>query len=323
MTVLVFGSSKIDLFFGIEDKNCFSLLDKNISLKLGDKIPVDIKKITLGGDGANISVGLERLGVNTVFYTFFGNDLFSKEMEEIIKAEKVNLIAQKIGEKSSLSLILNFDNDRIIFTNHEVRDHVFSYQENNLVNFIYLTSLGDNWENAYKQVLAFAREKNIPLVFTPGTKQLENNSETLNAVLRNSKIIFINLEEAKKILEFQNIQYKNDIKDILFQIKSLGAEIVSITNGLEGAYVAGGEDNFYLIGPFRKEALERTGAGDAYASSFFAHYLLGFEISECMRRGAFNANSVVLKIGAQEGLLSKEEIEKISSENKDFMAKEI
>lgn len=323
MNVLVVGSSKIDLFFELENKSSVAVSDKNIALKLGDKIPVGVKKIALGGDGANISVGLKRLGIPTRFYTFLGNDFFSKEMEETIKKEEVDLIVRKNGDKSSLSLIFCLNSDRIIFTSHEVRDHKFLYEADKLPDFIYLTSVGDQWQDFYKQVLNFCKQYKIPLGFTPGSVQLKEKSGILFDVFKSSKIVFLNVDEAKKILDFQNIPHTEDIKDILGKMKLMGIETVSLTNGLEGSWAIDSSNKFYFIRSFGQKAPEITGAGDAYTSGFLSFYLQGLETKECMRRGALNAGSVVSKIGAQEGLLSKEEMERISSENKDFVAEEI
>lgn len=322
MNVLIIGSSVIDLFLDIKDKSHITGNDNNVSLKLGDKIPMDMKKIALGGDGANISVGLERLSIDTTFFTFFGNDLFSKEMEEIIKKEGVKLIAEREGERSSLSLIFNFNKDRIIFSHREPRSHDFYYNQD-LPDFVYLSSIGEKWQDAYEKVLDFTKKNNLPMGFTPGTPQLQQNSEILIACLKNSKIVFINRDEAEKILKFQKISYSNDIKDILSKVKNLGMGVLSVTDGISGAYALDNNGNYYSIKSFGEGAVERTGAGDAYTSGFLSHYLLGLGIPECMRRGCFNAHSVVLKTGAQDGLLTKEEMEKLSEENKEFKAKQI
>lgn len=323
MNVLVVGSSKIDLFFELENKTSVAVSDKDISLKLGDKIPVGIKKIALGGDGANISVGLKRLGVSTRFYTFLGNDFFSKEMEETIKKEEIDLIVRKNGDKSSLSLVFCINSDRVIFTSHEIRDHEFLYEADKLPDFIYLTSVGEQWQDFYRQVLDFCKQYKIPLGFTPGSVQLEKNSEILTDVLKQSRIIFLNLDEAKKILDFQKIPHSDDIKDVLSKMKLIGGETVSLTNGLEGSWSIDSSNKTYFIKPFGEKAAEITGAGDAYTSGFLDSYLRGLETKECMKSGALNAGSVVSKIGAQEGLLSKEEMEKTLSENKNFGAEEL
>lgn len=323
MKVLVVGSSKIDLFFEVIEKSHIKDDGNNVVLSVGDKIPIDIKRIALGGNGANVSVGLKRLGHDTTFFTYFGNDVFSKEMEDIIKKEGINLKAQNIGDKSSLSLILDLEKDRIIFSHHEPKAHPFAYNDSGLPDFVYLISVGPSWEETYEEVLEFVKKNNIPLIFTPGSPQIDSSSQILKEVMDSAKIIFINLDEAKKLLKLQNIEVPQSPKDILLKIKSLGVEVVSVTDGLNGAYATSKNNDTYFIKPFGQEATERTGAGDSYASGFLAHYLLGLDVAECMRRGTFNANSVVSKVGAQEGLLTKEEIDKISEENKDFKAERI
>lgn len=320
MNVLVVGSSVIDLFLEIKDKSKIINGEGTVSLRLGDKIPIDLNKLTIGGDGANISVGLQRLGIDASFYTFLGHDLFSKEIEEALAKEGVKLIVQREGQTSFLSLILNFDKDRVIFTNREERNNDFNYNDP-APGFLYLASVGDKWEDVYRKALLFTKENNIPLGFTPGGPQLEKPFELLTEILKSSKTVFLNKDEAEKILKFHNIEYKNDIKDILSKLKSLGMEVLSITNGLLGAYCLDKNGDFYSIKPFGNNLVDRVGAGDAYTSGFLSGYLSGLDTAGCMGRGAFNASSVVQKTGAQEGLLRKEEMDKMEEENGEFHAK--
>lgn len=322
MNVLIVGSSVIDLFLTIEDKSHIKILNSEISIKLGDKIPTGIKKISVGGNGANVSVGLRRLGIDTSFYTFFGSDLFSKEMEETIKKEGVNLIPQRIGDKSSLSLIFDFDEDRIIFSHHETRDHNFLYPVDNLPDFVYLTSIGDYWQKAYSQVLEFIKKNNIPLGFNPGSHQLKEKTDIMVDAVKNSKLLFVNKEEAIKILDWIGVQ-KTEIKDILSEYKKLGLQVVSITDGDNGAYALDNEGIFYWIKQFGENGVDKTGAGDAYASGFLAKYLYGGSLSECMKWGPPNAFSVVGKYGAQDGLLTIQEMESVLAENPEFKAERI
>ncbi len=319
MKVLVIGSSVIDLFLEVSDKEKAISKDGFISLRLGDKIPVDINKLALGGDGANISVGLKRLSFETSFYTFLGKDLFSKEVEDIVRKEGIELIAQHEGENSFISMIFNFDTDRVAFTHREVRENSFNYEGQN-PDFIYLSSIGSKWEEAFKKILAYAKENNIKMGFTPGGPQLEEPSDLLIETFKSSKIVFLNKEEAQRILKFQNQDASSDIKDLLVKVKTLGMEVLSITDGLSGAYVLDNSGNYYSIKPFGNNHVDRIGAGDAYACGFLSGYLLGMKTEDCMKRGAFNAYSVVKKIGAQEGLLRIEEMEKMEEDNGDYKA---
>lgn len=321
MNVLVVGSSVIDLFFKLDDKSHISSWGSSISLRLGDKIPIDIKKIALGGNGANISVGLKRLSIDTAFYTFLGQDLFSKEIEGTIRKEGVDLIAQKVGEKSSLSLILDLDQDRIIFSHHEILSHYFKY-EGGLPAFVYLTSIGDDWRREYEEVLEYVKNNNLPLGFNPGSHQLAQKTDIVLEVVKQAKIIFLNKEEAIKILSWIDIQ-KKEVKELLLEFKNLGPETVSITDGDNGAYALDNEGVLYWIKQFGQNGVDKTGAGDAYTSGFLAKYLHGGSLSECMKWGPPNAFSVVEKYGAQKGLLTLQEMETVLESHPEFKAEEI
>ena len=144
MHVLVVGSSVIDLFLSVEQSHV-QIQDKKILLNLGDKIPSQIKKLTLGGNGANASVGLTRLETPTTFYTYLGSDILSREIENGLTSEGVALMAQRDDSQTSMSLIFDFDSDRIIFSNHVKRDHNFEIKEEGRFDYIYLHSIGEEW----------------------------------------------------------------------------------------------------------------------------------------------------------------------------------
>jgi sugar/nucleoside kinase (ribokinase family) len=62
--------------------------------------------------------------------------------------------------------------------------------------------------------------------------------------------------------------------------------------------------------PEPKPPLERTGAGDAFSSTFTVAMALGKTIEEALTWAPINSMSVVQYIGSQEGLLTAEQIEK-------------
>jgi ribokinase len=61
--------------------------------------------------------------------------------------------------------------------------------------------------------------------------------------------------------------------------------------------------------PDPKPPFERTGAGDAFASTFTVALALGKTLEEALMWGPVNSASVVQDIGAQRGLLSRAQIE--------------
>ena len=55
--------------------------------------------------------------------------------------------------------------------------------------------------------------------------------------------------------------------------------------------------------------IERTGAGDAYASTLVSVLASGKNLEEALRWAGINSMSVTQYVGAQRGLLSREKIE--------------
>ncbi len=95
------------------------------------------------------------------------------------------------------------------------------------------------------------------------------------------------------------------------QVRALGPKIAVITDGPNGAY-AQGEDGAVLrvpMFPDRVPPVDRTGAGDATASTIVSALALGLPLAEALRWGPVNSASVVEKIGAQAGLLPRAELE--------------
>jgi 5-dehydro-2-deoxygluconokinase len=105
------------------------------------------------------------------------------------------------------------------------------------------------------------------------------------------------------------------------KLKNLGAKISVVTDGITGSYAIDKDGTIYKIGvASEQKPIERTGAGDSYASGFLYGMLLEKRVEESMKYGAINAESVIREIGAQKGLLTKEEIEQKSKENLGLIA---
>lgn len=319
MHVLSIGSSVIDLFLDL-DKDHYKTVGEDISLKLGDKIPSDVKSTAVGGNGANVSVGLSRLEIPTTFYTYLGNDFFSREIELALSREQVAVDAERHDTKNSLlHIILDFPEDRIIISNYGKNSHDFKPREK-YFEYIFLTSIPEEWESTYKKILEFSKENNIPIAFSPGTRQIENKNEIIPEVLKNTKIYFSNLEEAQKILEKDTT---TDIRDLLMGLKGLGPEIVSITDGDKGSFAIDKQNKMYNMKPSPAEGKEKTGAGDAYASGFFAAILHGQDVPTAMNWGALNAGAVMQQVGAQAGLLTKVKLDEQLKMNNNLKAESL
>lgn len=130
--------------------------------------------------------------------------------------------------------------------------------------------------------------------------------ENLKDLYSRSDIFFCNTEEAKRILQKPN---EIDIKNLLKEMHDLGPNVIVITDGQKGAYAYDGYEGFFMRPyPDPKPPYERTGAGDAFASTFTSAIALGKSLFDAFLWAPINSMSVVQQVGAQKGLLTQEEI---------------
>lgn len=313
--VLAIGDAKLDTFLSINENNPKCRLDpetKELCFKHGEKISVEHTHFSVGGNGANVTVGLSRLGIKATIAAETGDDEFSLKIVNTFAKEHIDrgLLKQEHGKESSFSVAINFKGDRTIFTEHVKRTHDFAYDHIE-VPWIYLTSLGEEWVPAYEKAIAYIQKHNAKLAFNPGTGQLAKKNSVVQEALAATTILFVNKEEAQLLLsEYAHIaKPPDDIKEILTHIMSLGPKIVVVTDGKNGSYVLDSEKHSYHRGIIPSIIVERTGAGDAYSSGFLAAVVHNLSIETAMKWGSANATSVVGQIGAEAGLLKKEEME--------------
>ena len=309
--VVSVGNAKIDEFLSIHKATQHLRLNKDtneLCIKSGEKITVDKCDFLLGGNAANVAVGLSRLGLNSSICVEIGDDEFSQKIIKALTEEKVNidLLKQSNGQPSSFSVILNFQNERTIFSEHIRRAHNFTFDDIK-TKWIYLTSIGNEWKNAYKNVTDYVLQSKCFLAFNPGTLQIEAGRESIVNVLSITNILFVNKEEAVEIL---NMKYEIlNIKEVLIKLQKLGPKIVVITDGDNGSYAIDEKGQIFMHDIYKTRVVEKTGAGDAYSTGFLAAILHGLSIKDAMAWGALNSASVIEKTGAQAGLLTRGEMQ--------------
>jgi ribokinase len=331
LDVLCVGDAKLDIFLTIDEKNTHVKLDYNtrkLSFDFGEKIKVNKMSLSVGGNAANVAVGISRLEFKSSLVAEIGEDEFSQKIISNLTEENVDLelVKQIASEESSITVGINFKGDRTLFTEHARRDHDFDFKKTS-AKIIYLTSLGPIWENAYEKTLNFAKENNIKLIFNPGTIQIEKRNSLVWSVISNSEILFVNKEEAEELLYGKEINLpsnsQNYISKLLYGLKSLGARIVVITDGQNGSYAADENHKTYALEAIHCEVVEKTGAGDAYSSGFISAILNDETIQEAMRWGTFNSAAVIGETGAEKGLLTKSGMVEKLKTNEDFKSEEI
>ena len=144
-------------------------------------------------------------------------------------------------------------------------------------------------------------------MFQPGTFQIKVGVEAIRDVYEATEIFFCNKEEAQEILKTT----EQHIPTLIRGIRSLGPKMPVITDGPHGAYVIDEHDQAWHMPMYPDPAppVDRTGAGDSFSSTFTSAIALGLSPEEALAWGPVNSMSVVQNIGAQAGLLTKDQLQ--------------
>lgn len=280
-----------------------------LCLNFGEKIVVDEVHHDIGGSACNVAVGMSRLGYKTAILGALGDDLAGEKVAARLIQENIsqNYLKKYQKQETSFSTIITYKGERTILVYHGLKDYSkLNLPKNVKSKWLYISPLGNNYENIYKKTVNLASEKNINIAINPGIIQIKGQNSSFKSLLRVTNILFVNKEEA---LEMIKAPGNLSEKELLTKVVNLGPKIVVITNGKHGAYASDGHI-YYGIKSLNIESIDSTGAGDAFSAGFLAAHLQKLEIDDCLKWGIINSVSVIEKIGAQTGLLSKATLEK-------------
>jgi len=320
------GDIVTDTFIKLKDAQTYCDVSQEhctITLPFGEKIPFEsAEDIHAVGNSPNASVAAARLGLSSALITNLGDDTLGKECLAVLNMEGVDtkLIKQHESKKTNHHYVLWYDVDRTILVKHE--SYEYKLPEFQAPKWIYLSSLGASTESYHDEVSSFiAAHRETQLAFQPGTFQINLGAEKLKDIYKHTTIFFCNITEAEKILGVNTL----GTQELLKRMHALGPKIVVLTDGPKGAYAYAGEEMWFVpVYPDGMHPYERTGAGDAFSSTTVAALSLGLDLQTALMWGAVNSASVVQKVGAQKGLLTRDELEKkLREAPEDFKAKTI
>lgn len=341
---IAIGDTVIDAFIKItnahEVKNAESG-STEICMVFGTKLPFEsAEEVVAVGNSANAAVSAARLGLSSGLISHLGDDENGQKCLKKLKEEGVStkFVSLHKGLHTNYHYVLWFGSERTILIKHEKFPEVLP--EITGTKWLYLSSLGESSLPFHTTIAEYvSKHPEIKLIFQPGTYQIKFGTTALRDIYKSTEIFFCNLEEAQLILKESlgdtlmdtNGKPTRNIKVLLDGIRALGPKIPVITDGPGGSYTyikdsVTGEEHIGHIGIYPDIAppVDRTGAGDAFASTFSTAIGLGLNTEEALKWGSINSMNVCQHVGAQAGLLSREEILKyIENAPKDWLVNRI
>lgn len=293
---------------GIDNQNCM------LSMRFGDKIPYESAEVVYGvGNAGNAAISAKRLGLNVALATDIGKDEGGDQCLDQWARDglDVSLVRRHAEYPTHHHYVLRFGAERTILIKHSPWPYALpKFAEP--PKWIYFTSTGEHGEPYHHELAAYVKQNGIKLAFQPGTFQIKLSVDgKIPDIYGASELFFCNKEEAQRILKNDS----TDMKVLLEEMRKLGPNIVAITDGPRGAWMLSSEGAWMIpMYPDPMPPKNRTGAGDAFASTITSMLSIGMSIPEALMRGPINSMSVVQNIGAQKGLLTRKQLE-------DYLAK--
>lgn len=314
LDVLSIGDVVIDDFIDlIEEYETIQQTDKGplLQIPLGTKIPYRGAQIIAGvGNAANASVAFARLGLKSGLISNIGDDERGKEIIKALKINKVDtrFVLQNPGKTSNYHYVLQYEEERTILIKHETYDYELPrFRTNDIPRWIYFSSLSDNALPHHDEISDWLDEHpDVRLAFQPGTFQMQAGVKRLSRIYQRAEVVALNREEATDVFNGDH----SDMHDLLNKMHEAGINIALITDGPNGAYASDGSKRWSMpLYPDPGPPVDRTGAGDSFASTFTAAIMKGADVPSALLWAPINSMNVVQHVGAQEGLLTEDQID--------------
>ncbi len=305
------GDIVVDAFIRITDADEHVDVKTHLNelcFRFGDKVPYEsVTVLNAVGNAPNGATAAARLGLTTALVTNLGDDQQGKDCLAQLASEGIghDFVRVNAGAKTNYHYVLWHEVDRTILIKHEV--YPVSMPEIGSPKWIYFSSVGAYADKLHDLFADYAEaHPEVKYTFQPGVFEIKLGTKRLARMYARAELVVCNVEEAWRILETE----EQDIKKLLAGMHALGPKIVLITDGPKGAYASDGTNAWFMpIYPDPKPPFERTGAGDAFASTFSAALANGEAIETALLWAPINSMSVVQEVGAQAGLLMQTQIQ--------------
>ncbi|MCA9313293.1 carbohydrate kinase family protein [Candidatus Nomurabacteria bacterium] len=295
-----------------------------LAVPFGRKPPyerVDIVRSV--GPSPNVAVSLARLGYQSELMAWVGGDDTGEEALEYLKTQNVNTDSMIVEQDKATSYwyVLVYNADRTML----VKSEKYKYEWRDPIRkpeWIYLAYVGEDSWPLHEGLLDYLeRNSDVKLALQPGTFQFNWGLEKMAPFYKRSSIALMNREEA---MDVTGLPY-DSVKDLANGLHELGVETVVITDGPNGSYASDGGRLLTIPNyPDPSPPKERTGAGDAFSSTFVGAIAGGESIETALLWSPINSMNVVQHTGAQKGLLTKAELERyLADAPEDYKVSEV
>lgn len=268
---------------------------------LGSKNDIEGVVFSTGGGATNAAVTFARHGLHTMFMGKIGHDVAGKAVIDDLHKEGIDtgLVTYLKDIVTGYSCLLLAPNgERTILTYRGASAHLDVKQadfQDTEADWLLITSMAGNFK-ALETVFSYAESKNIKIAMIPGKDELKE-PKIFSKFMPRLTILTANKEELSML-------YKGETLQELVKAANKDVHYVVCTDGPNGAVAA---DKWHIVTAGMYEdvpVIDRSGAGDAFASGFIAMIAAGESLERAVTFASANSTNVVGSIGAKAGILA-------------------
>ncbi|MBI4287064.1 MAG: carbohydrate kinase family protein [Chloroflexi bacterium] len=273
-----------------------------------------------GGSAANTVYGLARLGVPCGFLGIVGDDEAGRSLVADLDRAGADMRLVKVAAKArtgTVVAIVDREGRRALYVhpgaNALVTNSRLSPAGLESASLLHTSAfVGDEQFLWHREALT-GLPPQTRLSFSPGALYVRRGFEALAPVLKRTHLMFLNRKELKELTGA-------DLEAGASRCIEEGCQTVVVTLGrglIRGrrrccALVATGDNRVWVqAAPGRKQVIDTTGAGDAFAAGFLYGHLKEKPADECGLLGDLMAGLCICKLGARTGLPTGPELNQV------------
>lgn len=267
----------------------------------GEEVFADQMQVHVGGGAALFTLSLAKLGLKLAFNGVLGKDDDGQYILNEFQKHGVDTQYIKISERNNtgISIALNSDKDRSFITymgtNKEIDLQQLDLKSVELARHVHLTGYrGRRNHDDYMGMIARLKSMGVTLSCDVGWDDTGEWYEGIYELMRTVDIFFMNEAEA---LHYTRCSCE---ADSIAQLRKHSSHFV-IKLSSRGALACIDGKTTHSEG-FKVDAIDTTGAGDAFNAGYMFGYLSGRPVEECLLYGNACGACSVMNYGGSTGI---------------------
>ncbi|MBS3787166.1 carbohydrate kinase family protein [Candidatus Bipolaricaulota bacterium] len=299
---------------------CFGNLVLDVLVRQIEKLPkideitfVDQIEFSIGGNAGNTAVALKKLGLEPLLTSRLGDDLqgdliLNKLSSLELNAENLKTLKKIESQRTAITISAvreNGDRSFIHKPGASRTSRVEDVTDDTLVkakhlHFSGLSLLPQINAKSAKSLLQKAKRFDLETSYDTVFSQDNDWKGRILQLLPVVDYLFLNKPEARKLTQV------DEVENMVAVLQDEGAENVIVKLGEEGSFVSTKDMSFHIPG-FSVEAVDTTGAGDAFCAGFIAGKTKGWGVEKTTRLANWLGAQSTKSFGTETGVEDWEE----------------